>query len=206
LFSDSEIQNDNNLKQLIFGSNNWETSDIRIWLNSKDDNVKYDGYGPISSAMCDNKNGYNLEPGFLSNFSKEEQNAIKETTIITQGNSLSDKKNIITTDKVFLLSKEELKWLNEASISYFSIPTDKAIEKNESFYYRDYCLNIYNTKSCHWWLRTPMEDSLCEGYLVCHENPNGIQYYDAIVSVEEFGIRPAITVDLSSNCIKFSDK
>lgn len=206
LFSDPELQNDNNLKQLVFGSNNWETSDIRVWLNSKDDNVKYDGSGPISSAMCDNKNGYNLEPGFLSNFSEEEQNAIKETAIITQCNSFSDKKNIITTDKVFLLSKEELKWLDEANISYFSIPTDKAIEKNESFYYRDYCLNVYNTKSCHWWLRTPMEDSLCEGYLVCHENSNGIQYYDAIVSVEEFGIRPAISVDLSSNCIKFSDK
>lgn len=206
LFSDPEIENNNNLKQLIFGSNNWETSDIRVWLNSKDKNVKYDGSGPIPSSMCEHKNAYNLEPGFLSNFTDDEINTIRDTAIITNCNSFSDKEITNTTDKVFLLSKDELKWLDDANISYFSIPTDKSIEKNESYYYRDYCLNVYNTKSCHWWLRDPVEDSSCEGYLVCHENPNGIQYYDAIVSVEEFGIRPAITVDLSSNCIKISDK
>lgn len=205
LYSDPEVQNDTNLQQLIFGSNNWETSDIRVWLNSKDDSVKYDGYGPISSAMSDYKNGYNLEPGFLSNFSQEEQNAIKETSITTQSHSPS-KKNIITTDKVFLLSREELNWLDEANVSYFSTPTDKAIKKNESYYYRDYCLNTYNTKSCHWWLRDPLEKSVCEGYLVCHENSSGVKYYDALVSVEEFGIRPAITVDLNSNCFKTPNK
>ncbi|MBQ3543644.1 MAG: toll/interleukin-1 receptor domain-containing protein [Lachnospiraceae bacterium] len=201
--SDPEVKEDNNLKQLIFGNNSWETSDIRVWLNSKDDNVKYDGYGPIPSSMSEHKNSYNLEPGFLSNFSLEELKAIKDTTITTKCNSFSPQKTTITTDKVFFLSKEELKWLDEANVSYYATPTEKAISKNQTFFYRDYCLSApFNTESCPWWLREPLENSVCEGYLVSHVAKLDDIYYTSLVSVEEFGIRPAMTVDLNSDCIK----
>lgn len=59
------------------GSGYWQSSNIREWLNSEDDTVKYTLNPPDTST-----NGiyaYDNEKGFLKNFSEDEKNAIATT-------------------------------------------------------------------------------------------------------------------------------
>ena len=201
--SDGKVLADNlELQAYVKGNSDWSTSTIRTWLNSDSDCVDYKDVIPTANAMSDRKNGYNSEAGFLYNFSDEEIAAIKETTIETKGNALSDTEVVTTTDRVFLLSIDELEWLNNAGVSMYATPTAAAIEKNESPWYREYCLEIYYTDCCFWWLRDPVDGKSSECYVASFTNISEELYYPYIVAVEDFGIRPAITVDLTSDCIK----
>jgi len=188
------------LQAYIKGNSSWEASTIRTWLNSASENVDYGGYAPVSSAMADNSNGYNTEKGFLCNFTEEELSSIKDTEVKTKGNILSDSDEIVTTDKVFLLSLDELKWLEEANISIFAVPTQGAIAQDESHHYKNYCLDMGNDKLM-WWLREPVEDASYMCYLVGDGNSKE-NICTWAVGVESFGIRPAMTVDLTSEYIK----
>jgi hypothetical protein len=68
-----------------YGSNLWETSNMRSWLNSiaTPGNVQWlDGCPPIESAVSDGYNDYAAEKGFIAdgNFTSSERNAIKSVT------------------------------------------------------------------------------------------------------------------------------
>ena len=199
-YFDSDMpEGDMELQAYIKGSSSWENSNIRTWLNSTSENVKYEGQAPVSAAMADGTNGYNNEKGFLCDFTEKELAAIKETAVETKGNILSEAETIITQDKVFLLSMDELKWFEEADVSLLAVPTEKAIKNNQTYWYKDYCLG-YGVETMMWWLREPVAESSCKCYLV------GNGYYEENiytweVGVESFGIRPAITVDLTSESI-----
>lgn len=197
---DSLAETDLELQAFVRGDNSWETSNIRTWLNSSEENVQYEGQAPESAAMADRTNGYNAEPGFLCGFTEEELEAIKETTLETKENALSDQDMVVTQDKVFLLSMEELEWFKEANVSLLAEPTPEAVKKDNATWYRDYCLG-FGIENHMWWLREPVEGSSSQCYLV----GNGYQaenIYMWEAGVESFGIRPAITVDLTSDCIK----
>ncbi len=196
-FSGTDIDTNMELQAYVRGNSSWENSNIRTWLNSASESVKYDGQAPTSASMADGANGYNNEKGFLCNFTEEELSAIKTTTVTTKGNVLSDTATVVTEDKVFLLSMDELQWFEEANVSLLAVPTEGAIEKNDTFWYKDYCID-FGVQNTMWWLREPVEDSSCQCYLV------GNGYYEKNiytweVGVESFGIRPAMTVDLTSD-------
>lgn len=184
------------------GNSSWESSTIRTWLNSNEEFVVYEGQPPKSQAFADSKNGYQSEPGFLTNFSENELKAILEVPIETNGNALSTEETITTYDKVFLLSKDELEWLNEAGVHYLANPTKKAINNNETFWYKDYSIG-FNYTAAPWWLREPVEGFSSRCYLVDYGKYDG-QLFFWEVGVESFGIRPAITVDLTSKAIKIN--
>lgn len=59
------------------GSGYWSSSNFREWLNSDLKNVGYTGNSPSNSNM--DGHGYDLEPGFLNQFTEEEKNAIAIT-------------------------------------------------------------------------------------------------------------------------------
>ncbi len=181
------------------GNSSWDTSTIREWLNSSEEYVTYSGYAPLSKAFADSKNGYNTEPGFLHYFSEDEIDALIERPIVTNGNALADEATITTYDRVFLLSVDELEWLEDAGMPQFADPTPQAINKNETFWYKDYCTDYHYTAT-YWWLREPVEDSASCCYLVDYGKHDG-QLVPWEVGVESFGIRPAITVDLTADCI-----
>lgn len=61
------------------GSSYWTTSNIREWLNSDKTTVGYTSNPPSSTYMGGDKYAYDKEAGFLTNFTKEEQNAIAIT-------------------------------------------------------------------------------------------------------------------------------
>lgn len=191
---DSAADTDLSLQILVRGNNIWCSSNIRTWLNCADEVVDYADQAPHATAMAEHKNGYQNEAGFLHGFTKEELAAIVETENITQSNPLFDADTITTTDLVYLLSLEELQWFDDAKISKFALPTQAAVEQDESnWYLLDY--NDFHIEECAWWLREPVAGTSSKCYLV------GNGYTDELlrqenVGLEGFGIRPALTVDL----------
>lgn len=194
-FDDEILETDPELQAYVRGNNSWENSNIRTWLNSDEEIVKYEGQAPVSAAMADTLNGYNHEKGFLCSFNEEELSFIKDTEVVTKGNVLTDGGEVITSDKVFLLSMDELKWFDEADVSLISVPTAAAVEANSTYWYEEYCLAL-GIDAIAWWLREPYEGSSSKCYLV----GNGYSdenIYPWEVGVESFGIRPAMTIDIS---------
>lgn len=180
----------------IRGNNDWAKSNIRTWLNATTENVVYEDQAPIQIAMSEYKNGYDKEPGFLSNFSKEEQAAILVTDVETNGK--------ITQDKVFLLSSQELKWFAEADVSLPAKPTEAALEQDASNWYEVY-VSGYDVEDHFWWLRDHAENgedaAPYKVYLVSFSYTDNKVISEG-VDGEGFGIRPAMTVDLAADCIK----
>ena len=182
------------------GSSRWSTSNIRTWLNSEKENVSYADQAPKSTAMSELVNGYDMEAGFLSDFSEAERNAIC-TTKVTTGNEVSE-------DKVFLLSKDELVWFEEADVSRIAIPTETAIAKDLTGWYGLFALD-YGVTDYYWWLRdavvTEEGFSAYEAYIVANSYAEGTLIGKS-VGLEGFGIRPAMTVDLKAEGIKRKDE
>ena len=181
----------------VRGNSDWSASNIRIWLNSDKEVVSYSDQKPNDRAMSELKNGYDNEPGFLNGFTQEELAAIVESEVITDGNVLANEECITTKDRVYLLSVEELKWFEEAGISLFAVPTQAAVEQDESGWYlieKD----GYGVETYYWWLREPVEETASMCYMV------GNGYWDQTTmqgnaGAEGYGIRPAITVDLKAD-------
>lgn len=191
---ESAADTDLSLQVLVRGSNIWSSSNIRTWLNCADEVVDYADQAPLASAMAERKNGYQNEAGFLHGFTEEELSAIVETENVTKSNPLFDAYTVTTTDRVYLLSLEELQWFDDARISKFALPTQAAVEQDESCWYLlDY--NDFHIEECSWWLREPVEGTSSKCYLV------GNGYTEQLLrqenaGLEGFGIRPALTVDL----------
>lgn len=186
---------DEEFQHLLRGNNQWSVSNIRTWLNSSCENVQYEDQAPRAAAMSELKNGYDVEPGFLNGFSEEELEAVVVTSVITNGESEST----TTQDRVFLLSVEELEWLKMADVSLFAVPTEAALEQDKSEWY-EVDLMQYGVEDYFWWLRDADTSSGYKAYMVCNSYA-GEQIISESVGVEGFGIRPAMTVDLTSDCI-----
>ncbi len=189
------LEEDMELQAYVQGNSSWENSNIRTWLNSDKENVEYIGQAPTAAAMPEGPNAYSGEKGFLCSFTPEELARIKTTEVVTRGNALSETETIVTQDKVFLLSMEELEWFKEADVSLLAEPTQSAVDKDGIHWYRDYCLE-YGVEHMMWWLREPVENTASKCYLV----GNGYReenIYAEVVGVECYGIRPAMTIDLT---------
>lgn len=191
---ESAADTDFSLQILVRGNNIWSSSNIRTWLNSADEVVKYADQAPLSAAMAERKNGYQNEAGFLHGFTEEELAAIVAVDNTTQSNLLYDADTITTTDRVYLLSLEELSWFDDAGISKFALPTQAAVEQDESgWYLLDY--NDFHIEECSWWLREPVEGTVSKCYLVGN-GYTGELLRQENAGLEGFGVRPALTVDL----------
>lgn len=176
------------MMQMIRGDNRWAYSNIRTWLNSEREVVTYEDQAPTYYAMSEHKNGYDDEAGFLNSFTDEELAAILTTSVETGG--------ITTEDRVFLISEDELQWLSYADVSKYAEPTPEAVEQDDSNWY-DVDLNEFSVKNHFWWLRTTVLGSACEAYTVGNSRYEGA-LVSQIVGAEGFGIRPAMTIDLTS--------
>lgn len=182
------------LQVQVRGNSDWSTSNIRAWLNSEKEIVKYEDQEPSIEAMSELNNAYDNEPGFLNQFTEEELNAIKTVKNETVSNVLSDKKTIETEDRVYLLSADELKWFEEAEMSILAKPTENAIEKDTSNWYDTY-LEYYKTQNHYWWLRDSVSECSSKGYRV-YNGYGDEELLEANVGLEGYGIRPAIMVYL----------
>lgn len=178
-------------ERLVRGDNSWALSNLRTWLNSSRDNITYTDQEPNSRAMSELKNGYNTEAGFLKSFNKTEIKAILTTQVTTNG--------AVTEDKVYLLSGEELYLLDEADVSTYAVPTESAVEQDQSGWYT-LNINEYRVRDHYWWLRDPNTDTASEVYLV-NNSYAGERVFSHNVGLEGYGVRPVMTVDLTADCI-----
>lgn len=186
------------LQAHIRGDSTWATSTLRQWLNSDEVEIKYEGQAPTALSFTDGHNAYSTEPGFLYGFSKEEKDSIIVSEITTPGNALSKEDIIITSDKVFLITEEELTLLEECGFSKYAIPTQKAIDNDESKYYINYCLDR-NIETTAYWLRTPDTKKSSKCMVLSTHADDKMVVCDAGVSY--CGVRPAIIVDLNADTL-----
>ncbi len=180
---------DAELDRLVRGDNSWERSNIRAWLNSEKENVTYIGQEPNAQAMSEEKNGYNTEAGFLNGFTIEELNAIVPTEITTNG--------VVTEDRVYLLSYEEMKWLNAADVSKYAIPTQQARELDTSRWYELH-MSDYGVNDHYWWLRDG-DGTTASGVNVVSFSYAGGNIISQPAGLEGYGVRPVMTLDISSD-------
>lgn len=167
-----------------YGSNKWENSKLREWLNSSDKVVQYTIQPPTNETVWYGDNDYTNEAGFLSNFSELERDEIRAVTrksILVEigkgerdggGKEVHERetgiKNIVQdndnacyeniTDKVYLLDVKELHdyvFSNSKIGNYIKMPTKEAVANGE---YKD----IYiNDKNIWWyWFKTPEASSV----------------------------------------------
>ncbi len=191
------LEGEPQLQVQVRGNSDWSVSNIRTWLNSDKEVVTYADQAPGNRAMVEGRNGYDNEPGFLFGFSEEELEAIVETSVITRTNVLAEDETITTTDRVYLLSLDELVWFEEAGVSKLAEPTEAAMVQDESDWY-EIEKDGYGVEAHYWWLRDAVAEAACKGYVVS----NGYWEEEILpmnVGYEGYGIRPAITVDLSSD-------
>ena len=138
---------------------------------------------------------FRSEAGFLNGFTVEELSAIKTTVVETPGNALAKDNIIKTEDRVFLLSKAELKWFEEAGMSVLAKPTEEARSQDATDWYEAYSVDI-GMENFYWLLREPVEDSSSKIYCV-GDGYTEENMFERQAGVEGFGIRPAITVDVN---------
>ncbi|NLL79657.1 MAG: toll/interleukin-1 receptor domain-containing protein [Clostridiales bacterium] len=196
----TEADTDLKLQAYVRGSSEWRTSNIRTWLNSEDEVVAYTDQPPKKTAMAEHKNGYEHETGFLYDFTEAERAALLETEIVTRGNAVAESETITTQDRVYLLSREELKWFEEAGMNQLALPTEVAVTQDESGWYA-LELKEYGIKECSWWLRDPVENASSLCYMVGNGYADN-NIWERNAGLEGFGIRPAVTVDLSAGCLQ----
>ncbi|HYH04281.1 MAG TPA: DUF6273 domain-containing protein, partial [Bacillota bacterium] len=202
------------------GNSDWETSNIRVWLNSDTEQVTYTGQPPISKGTDDACNGYHNQAGFLSAFTPREKaliaaqlnttpvNALNQTARLSGNQVFKLNRNILKTDynfndtlskttldKVFLLSLAEVKkYLYDRKFSIFALPTPAALRSDKSTWtkaYRAAGINNYL-----WVLRTPDGTT---SHLVCIVGTGKNEHYaiDAkYAAAAGLGIRPAMSVKL----------
>jgi len=185
------VELDAQLQRDLRGDNRWEQSNIRTWLNSYRENVVYGDQAPTAQAMSENKNAYNTEAGFLKGFTDDELSAIAETQVETNGT--------VTTDRVYLLSSDELELLVEADISIDAKPTDAAVAQDQSAWYSLYSAD-FGVSDHYWWLRDGAEDNACEVKAVGNSYTGNKVFSDS-AGLEGYGVRPVMTIDLTSEYI-----
>ena len=112
----------------MFGSNTWEYSNMRAWLNNEDYGDTY-----VATHPCDRPSDYNKSTGFLWGIDPRAKALIQSCEIkYTAGRDNPDRTYNTTYtvhDKVFLLSMKEMS---------FNINTD---EGNATDLYSEYCSN-----------------------------------------------------------------
>ena len=189
--SDLEEYSDEQLVQ-FWGSSDWETSNIRSWLNSGDAIVSYEGMAPILDSTTLYENNYETRTGFLYTFTEEEQNALVPTTIITESESGQMKE---TEDKVFLLSKEEAeKYLVDQNIVLAAVPTESAALLEGTGIYQYYCEE--GSITTFWGLRSYGEIGACT--ILCAGTGMGKteSFHSEYACASLMGVRPAIVLPL----------
>lgn len=166
------------------GNNDWNKSNIRTWLNSSAEVVKYEDTAPIYCATTDYSNGYDSETGFLYDFSDFEL-----SMMVPYDTGTGEKSS------VFLLSEDELSWFDEAGMQILATPTESCFEQDGANYFSIFSESI-GVDEFYWWLRTPDDvDTNCSVKIVRNTLTDPITT-SAIASCSGYGIRPAICVKI----------
>jgi len=156
------------------GSNDWETSDLRAWLNASGI-VSYPGKTPQNKGTDENGNAYSTETGFLTDFTKEEAALVEQSE-----------------EGVFLLTKEQVRdYALVGALNPSTTPTEAAIAADETTWYRGY--KDSGATDYIWATASAAEGRACDIYYVnisLAEDTFATKY----AAASGFGVRPAICI------------
>ena len=156
------------------GSNDWETSDLRAWLNANGI-VSYPGKTPQNGATDENGNAYGTEAGFLTDFTKAEAALVEQS-----GNG------------VFLLTKEQVReYALAGALNPSTTPTEAAIAADETSWYRNY--KDAGATDYIWATASAAEESACDIYYV-NISLAGETFATKYAAAAGFGVRPAVCI------------
>ena len=87
----------------------------------------------------------------------------------------------------------------EAGVNMLAKPTPECLEQDESNWYQ-FEQDAYGSEMFYWWLREPVPEYSAKCYMV------GTEYWEERIFTDTvgfcgIGVRPAITVDLTSDAI-----
>lgn len=210
------------------GSNYWADSNIRCWLNSLASAGNVDwacGNPPDNSHVWNGYNDYADEAGFLTNFSKEELNAIKQVTqkSLLDGYEYSDSSNTRNpdyhqydhhidkivqnydtafsepvTDKIFLPDAKQINavYNNSGILGDKYYIGEPTVQCVENSEYQYETEGWFEAgKKWYSWLRTP--DACQSGDPVRGVDPHG-DVFNLIADDGARGIRPAFYLNLKT--------
>ena len=135
----------------VFGSNDWEESGLRQWLNA---DVASNWW--TAKTNWDRLVSYYSRPGFLYGFDSDFKAVLAETTHLNRSNEVYDshgtKQAYSTTEKIFLLSNEEVGLSSESGITCGTVYPYYANAQNADRI--KYDISSQSTAR-YWWLRLP---------------------------------------------------
>lgn len=185
-----ETYTDKQLTQ-FWGNSDWESANIRSWLNSEEAIVTYVGMKPSTDTTSLYENGYETKPGFLYAFTEEEMSQLVTTLVETE---TADGQQKETEDRVFLLSLSEVeKYFVDKNIVLSAMPTDSAVLVEGTGLYKEYYEQGSN--GAYWGLRT-QGDNACS--IMCAGNgfDETENFHSEYACSSLIGIRPAVVLPL----------
>jgi len=209
--------------RLNYGSNNWETSNMREWLNSSDNSVTYIKNAPTNANVYNGVNDYDSEKGFLTNFGQNELNAIRKVThksiLSGQDMSLADggvelhvSNQMVSSmeenyndayfkyveDSMYLLSVKEMYediYLNSGRLG---AGYNKAYPTQEAIDNSEDKSGMYTDSFWHYWLRTPYSYN---PYYVRKASINDTSNGSTDAYRGNRGVRPAFNLKDTANLV-----
>ena len=156
----------------------WETCTMRSWLN---------GYGAETNTEGKDSSGDN----FLDHtFSAGEQSAIKTTNVVNDDNLVYEVEGgNDTADKVYLLSIDEVMNLE------YGFMINGSMTKTREAMDTAYTTDVRGESTSRWWLRSPGAYS---SFAACVSDYGNVYRGGNYVNAD-FGVRPALHLNLSSN-------
>ena len=124
------------------GATNYKVSDIRKWLNSAEDN-----WWSYSSDWSLASSEYSTVSGFCKDMDEDFLNAVNP---VVKRTVLADGSEVVTEDKFFLLSSEEVYASEGTAYEYYrentSLPAPGTTKENSR-------IKMFDSAPRHWWLR-----------------------------------------------------
>lgn len=174
------------------GSNKWEDSDLRKWLNTAGA-VDYGGNPPNDRATDECGNAFFTQEGFLTGFLPEEQELLRKA---------SKKGSLPEGELVSLLSVDEVnRFLSAGTLTLYAKLTEAAIASDETSWYHVY----HDNGSIHylWATKTASEGKKNEVVYVNSEI-NSETFGKMYAASSGFGIRPCIRLNLTGEEVSVS--
>lgn len=161
----------------------WATSTMRSWLN---------GYGAAQNTGSDNGIDYTDDNFIDTAFSDGEQGAIVDTTVVNDDNGSIEGGNT-TTDKIFLLSIEEVQ-----NADYGFTDDSSRIATNTAYVAGGGKIGggmLGVGEADNWWLRSPGNDDDIAAYV---NDNGGVRSLGPNVDFVITAVRPAFNLNLNS--------
>lgn len=158
---------------------------------------------PTYSAV--GENFYSSEPGFLYAFTQVEKDALVTVENCSTANSFSEgvvDGYVTSQEKVYLLSSEELDWFSEAGMLPYASPTESCKEHDGYLDSFEVFAEAFHTDTYYWWLRDNGGEEINKVYVAVTENETDAPVASVNCGASDYGVRPAVTVDMKSSSIR----